>query len=286
MKALLQRFLSLIIVMALSTGCTNLFFYPERKLIDNPAAKRLSPIDIYFKTPDGMTLHGWYFQTSGKAIATVLVLHGNAENLSTHVNSVLWLVPQRYNVFIFDYRGYGRSEGAPSVAGIHLDAEAALEKLLTLPGVDQYRIVVLGQSLGGAVGVYLAANSPYKNNIKALVIDSAFASHRRIAREKMDQLWLTWPFQYPLSLLFNDDYSPVKYISRISPIPVLILHGEQDTVVSVHHANILFNAAEEPKELLLKPLTGHIQLFKNDSVRTDVLKFLERSITIQTVGEQ
>ena len=106
-------------------GCNGLFFYPQKELRSNPVAEKFAPQDVYFPTTDGLTLHGW-FLASREPQGTVVVFHGNAENLSTQVNSVLWLVKEGFNVFIIDYRGYGRSEGTPTVEGIMIDGRAAL----------------------------------------------------------------------------------------------------------------------------------------------------------------
>jgi fermentation-respiration switch protein FrsA (DUF1100 family) len=255
-------------------ACSSLFFYPDRQLYENPAAQLLSPQDVYFRTADGLTLHGWFFRTRPEAKATIFVLHGNAENISTHVNAVLWLVNEGFNVFIFDYRGYGKSEGKPTVQGIHRDAEAAFESVMTLPGSDPDRIIVVGQSLGGAVAVSLVSNSRYKQRVKALIIDSSFSSYRRIAREKMNMLWLTWPFQYPLSWFFDDSYSPVKKIADVSPVPVLILHGMCDPVVPAHHGELLFAAAREPKELWLTTPEGHTRSLFESTVRERLKAYL------------
>ena len=267
-----------LIFLLCSTGCMSLFFYPRKQLVDNPVAQLFSPRDIWFKAADGVSLHGWFFSGGPDAKGTVLVLHGNAENLSTHVNGVLWLVKEGFNLFIFDYRGYGKSTGNPSIQGVHLDAEAALKTLLSLPQVDGKRVVVLGQSLGGAIAVYTVANFPYKDRIAALVIDSAFSDYRRIAREKLAQLWITWPFQYPFSFLFNDDYSPVKWIRRVSPVPLLIIHGEKDTIVPVHHGRLLYDAALEPKEFWITEPEGHIRSLADESVRTRLALYLRERL--------
>ena len=118
----------------------SLFFYPDKKPYDNPFVRAYAPQDIYFKTTDGLTLHGWFFKAHDAAV--MLVLHGNAQNISTHVNGVLWLVQAGFNVFIIDYRGYGQSEGEPTAAGANSDAEAALETLLAMPSVQRphYRL--------------------------------------------------------------------------------------------------------------------------------------------------
>ncbi len=262
-----------IVLIVFSAGCSSLFFYPQKQLVDNPFVREFNPQDIFFKTHEGLTLHGWFFKAPAPR-GTILVLHGNAENLSTHVNGVLWLVKEGFNLFIFDYRGYGRSEGKPGIPGIHLDAEAALETALALSDDDDTGVIVLGQSLGGAVAVHTVANFSRKNRIRALVVESAFSSYRRIAREKLSGFFLTWPFQYPLSLLFRDDYSPVRWIGGVAPVPVLIIHGERDPVVPARHGRVLYDAAAEPREFWLTKTPGHIASFADEGIRKKLAVYL------------
>ncbi len=269
-------FLLIVVLLFVAPGCSSLFFYPAKQMYENPAAQAYAPQDVFFLSPDGVRLHGWFIPAKGKARGTILFLHGNAQNISTHVNGVLWLVDAGYNLFLFDYRGYGLSQGTPSIPGVHDDAEAALARTFTLPGVDPNRVVVLGQSLGGSVAVSAVALSPDKNRVKALIIDSAFSSWRKIAREKLGDFFLTWPFQYPLSYLFNDDYSPLARIKDIAPVPLLIIQGERDRVVPLHHARDLYAAAGEPKKLWLVPEAGHIQSFYVQRVRRALLHYLAR----------
>jgi len=266
--------LALISLFLFPASCSSLFFYPQKKLYDNPAVSRFSHEDVNFKTSDGLILHGWFFEAKPKALGTILVLHGNAENLSTHVNSVLWLVREGFNLFIFDYRGYGRSEGNPDIKGVHLDAEAALRTALSLPQTAGGEVIVLGQSIGGAIAVYTVATFPRKDLIAALVIDSAFASYRLIAREKLSDFFLTWPFQYPLSFLVSDSYSPIKWIKNITPVPILILHGHNDLVVPVHHARMLYEAALQPKEFWETSEPGHVRSFADEAIRKKFLSYL------------
>ena len=270
----LSRLLLLVLLIS-ATGCSSLFFYPQKAHFDNPALKSVSYEDVYFMTSDGLRLHGWYLKAKDKSRGTILQLHGNAENISSHVNSVLWLTLEGYDVFTFDYRGYGRSEGSPTQDGVHRDAQAALETVLTLPDINKERLFVLGQSLGGAIAVYAVANSEHKNRVKALILDSAFSSYRDIAREKLARFLLTWPFQYPLSLLFSDYYSPVKWIRTVHPLPVLIIQGDQDRIVPVHHASILYRTALDPKELWVVNGVGHIQAFSVKDIRNKFLEYLE-----------
>jgi len=257
----------------LLSGCSSLFFYPQKPLYENPVARRFSPEDIWFKTDGNLTLHGWFFKAA-EAKSSILVLHGNAQNLGTHINSMLWLVPAGFNVFIFDYRGYGNSEGNASLDGVHKDAEAALETLLSLPGVDQNRIFVLGQSIGGSIAVYLAATTTHRKNIQALIVESAFASYRQITKEKMDSFWLTWPFQYPFSYQFPDKYSAIRWIKKILPMPILILHGKQDPVMSIHHGQMLYEEALQPKDFWETTMLGYVSSFVDERVREEPGRYL------------
>ncbi len=277
------RFILFLLLLTI-TGCSGLFFYPSRDMQESPAVKLFSHRDVVFQASDGMVLHGWYFPAENAA-GSILVLHGNAQNLSTHVNSVLWLVKEGYNLFIIDYRGYGWSGGEPTLKGVHRDADAALEKLFSMPETDPDRIVVLGQSLGGSIAIYTVTHSPHKDRIRALVIDSVFSGYRCIAREKLSSFWLTWPFQYPLSWTVNDSYSAEKWIGQVTPMPVLILHGLDDPIVPVHHGRMLNEIAVQPKELWLTARPGHVQSFGDEALRKNFVDYLSSVLRSKpTVG--
>jgi hypothetical protein len=272
-SAFTRSFLILLLALAL-TSCSGLFFYPSRDVQETPVVKTFRHYDVVLPSSDGVPIHGWYFPATNPR-GSILELHGNAQNLSSHVHSVLWLVKEGFNLFIIDYRGYGWSGGETSLAGVHRDAAAALDKLFDMPETDPDRVAVLGQSIGGSIAVYTVAHSPHKDRIRTLIIDSAFSSYRRIAREKMNDIWLTWPFQYPFSYFFNDEYSAEKCIGDVSPVPVLILHGLDDPVVPAHHGRMLFETARQPKELWLTTTQGHIQSFADDKVCQAVLQYLD-----------
>ena len=146
--------------------------------------------------------------------------------------------------------------------------------LISRPGVDASRIVVFGQSLGGAIAVYRVAHTSYRENIRALVVESAFSGYRQIAREKLADFWLTWPLQWPLSWTISDKYSPSRAVADISPIPILIIHGNQDPIVPVHHGQRLFELAHEPKQLWIVQGGNHIQAFQSQSYRDRFVAYL------------
>lgn len=261
-----------------TSGCSSLFFHPEKQPIPNPVAERFNPRDVFFPSGDGETLHGWFFKAK-QPKGTVLAFHGNAENIGSHVNGVLWLVPAGFNLFIFDYRGYGRSTGSASLDGVNRDGLSALEKIISISEVEPGKVILLGQSLGGSIATYVAAASPYRNNVKAVVLDSSFAGYRQIAREKIGGFFLTWPLQYPLSLLFNDDYSADRWIGRLN-VPVIIVHDRDDSIVPFRHAEQLRGAVLGRCEFVETSGNGHIGSFADASVRNRVAEILGAAVDV------
>lgn len=267
--------LLLLLMAPLATGCTQFFFQPLAPHVRTPADIDLAYEDVHFATSDGVQLHGWFLPAHGPAKATILFLHGNAENISTHIGSVYWLPKKGFNVFLPDYRGYGRSEGRASLPGLQEDVESSVRYLMTRPDLDPERLIVFGQSLGGAVAAHYVADSPHRRHIRGLVVDSAFASYRDIAREKLASFWPTWPLAWPLSRTVEDTYSPIRSIARVSPIPLLIIHGEQDPIIPAEHARRLYQAARSPKALWIVPGAGHIQTFRSREQRERFVAFLQ-----------
>ena len=274
------RNLRLVLLLALLAaglaGCTHVFFQPHKALMDTPGRFGLDyqPIDI--RAEDGTTLFAWFFPARGTPQATVLYLHGNAENISTQFANVAWLPANGFNVLALDYRGYGASEGSPSIEGVLMDIDAAMTTLLARPDVDPQRIVIFGQSLGGALAIHYAANSRHRENVRAVVADSPFSDYQLIAREKLASFFLTWPFQWLASTSINNDYSPQASVRKLSPIPLLLIHGDRDSIVPPHHSQRLYERAAEPKNIWLVPDTGHIQALKERSIRQRLAAFLEK----------
>lgn len=276
-----MRHLLLLSTLALALiGCESLFFYPQRTLRPNPHLSRITHEEIELTTPDGLRLHGWRLSPpTAPPQATILFFHGNAENISTHVNSVLWLALAGYQVVLFDYRGYGRSEGKPTLAGVNQDGTAALAWVRTLDGVDPARLVVYGQSIGGAVATYAVARAPGVPRVRALVVESCFASYRDIFRQKLAHFFLTWPLQFPLSWSIRDDLSPERWIDRISPTPLLLVHGDHDRIVPVAESRRLYARARQPKALWVAPGAGHIGAFADAALRQRLLAYLAAATT-------
>jgi len=270
--------LAVILPAALLAGCTSLFFQPHRIQVHTPDQLGLTYQGVRFSAEDGVELYGWFLPAKNRAVGTILHLHGNAENISTHFASVAWMPARGFNVFVFDYRGYGASEGDPSLEGAQRDIDAAMKTLLARDDIDRNRIVIYGQSLGGALAVYNVAHSPFRDRIRALVIESAFSGYVEITREKFADHWFTWPFQWIPSLTVDDRFSPLPVIGKISPIPLLILHGDRDPVVPVHHGPRLYEAAREPKQLWIIPGAVHIQAMREPAQRDRLVTYLREAL--------
>lgn len=269
-----MRFLILLAFPVLA-GCTQLFLQPDREQVLHPEELGLAYEDVFLPDENGDRIHGWYLPAHGQARGTILHLHGNAENISTFISQVWWLPPHGFNVFMLDYGGYGRSEGVATVRNVHEDARLALDWLLARPGADSGRLAVYGQSLGGSVALFTVAHHPQRSRVRAVIAEGAFSGYSRIAREKMNRLWLTWAFQWPLSFLFSDEFSAEDAIGRLEGVPVLLIHGGADEVVEPRHARILFDAAGEPRELWTIEDGGHIDAMASSGFRDRLLKYLE-----------
>ncbi|HET7668830.1 MAG TPA: alpha/beta fold hydrolase [Burkholderiales bacterium] len=258
----------------LVSGCTSHFFYPDRVFVQGPERFGLEYREMQFAAADGTGLYSWFLPARGEARGTILFLHGNAQNISAHLPSVAWLPAQGFNVLALDYRGYGRSGGSADLPGIMLDIDAAMRVLLERPEVRRDGLIVFGQSLGAALAIHSVANSSHRQHVRAVVADSPFADYRQVVREKMAGFWLAWPFQWLPALTVNNDYSPRKSVAALSPIPLLLLRGERDGVVPPHHAQLLYDAAREPKELWSVPEAGHIGALGSAALRRRLVEFL------------
>jgi fermentation-respiration switch protein FrsA (DUF1100 family) len=132
---------------------------------------------------------------------------------------------------------------------------------------------VLGQSIGASVATYVAATAPERQRVDLLVLDSGFFSYQQIAREKLAEIFITWPLQYPLSWLFNDDYSPARWIGQVTA-PVVIIHDRSDKVVPFHHSQQLDSACREPNQQLITDGFGHIGSFTDADIRAKVAELI------------
>jgi uncharacterized protein len=202
---------------------------PGRTLVATPAQIGLAYEDVSFNTEDGVTLHGW-FVPAEDARATLLFFHGNAGNISHRLDSLRIFHELGLATFIFDYRGYGRSEGRPSERGLRADARAAWAHLSEDRRIEPARIIAFGRSLGGAVAACLAAERP----LGAVILESSFTSVPDLGAELYPWLPVRW-----LARLQYDTRACVAQVD----VPVLIVHSPHDDIIPFRHGEALAAAA-------------------------------------------
>jgi fermentation-respiration switch protein FrsA (DUF1100 family) len=260
-------------------GCNmieGMFFYPDRVQYTRPADYGLAHEDVALTAADGVKLHAWWLPAQGAAAGTVLHLHGNAANVSNHLPLVAWLPRAGFSVLMLDYRGFGRSEGRPTLDGVLADARAALAHLRSRRDVDATRLIVFGQSLGGATALRLLAEDAA--GVRLAVIDSAFASYRGIARDAALQSIVLAPFlPLALPLLPGADKDPVTALARID-VPLLFVHGRADQVIPFKHSEQLYAAAKEPKHLIAVDRAQHMEAVMRPEVRLQILAALRDAV--------
>ena len=277
-----MRSLVLGLLAVLLAGCDTWLFYPERELQLTPQIARLEFTDVFITAADGTRLHAWWLPAKAgvKVQGTVLHLHGNGGNVSSHLGGSWWLPAQGYQVLLLDYRGYGRSQGEASLAGVYQDIDASFAWLAQAPQVQGKPLIVLGQSLGGAMGVhYLAEHPVQRARVKALVLDGVPASYADMAQYTLAGFWLTWPLQVPLSWLMPETDSAIYAMPQLADLPTLLYQSIDDQVVPLSNGVRLYQAARPPRVLQLTR-GGHVQTFAEPFWRELMLRYLTDPQTI------
>lgn len=229
-------FIYLVAMLWLYLGQRGRVYRPERDIITTPDTAGYEYEDVTLVTGDGVHLNAWFVPSSDER-AVLLFFHGNNRNISHCMDSIEIFNRLGCSVFLFDYRGYGQSEGRPGEAGTYRDAEAAWRYLVERRGVSSGNIVMLGRSLGAAVASWLAV----RHTPRALVIESTFTSLPDIGAELHP--WL------PARLLARYEY-PVKRNLRSVHCPVLVVHSRDDELIPLSHGRALYEGANHPKSFL------------------------------------
>ena len=273
----------IIAVVLLLTSCSNFLFIPRKTMPVTPDAAEILYEDIYLETADAVKLHGWKMHAeidmfagsrAGHSTAgSILFFHGNGDNVSTQLPNTFWLTKAGYDLYVFDYREYGQSEGKAELDAIINDMELMIAYVVNqLP--ESEKLVVMGHSLGGAMAIYSVAHSEHRGKIKALITIEAFSDYHDVTQDVLSNSWLFWLLQWPLSFTVDNSYRPLDSIGLVSPIPLLIMHGKSDEMVDIYHAERLFEAANEPKLFQLID-SNHNNIFLKTENRQLLLDYLK-----------
>ncbi len=203
---------------------------------DRPDAKAANMEEIHVTTSDGLDLYGWYRLPQAPQTATIVYFHGNASNVKVTTARAQPYIAQGYGLFAVEYRGYGGNPGAPTENGLYEDARAVME-WLKLVGTDPGTIILYGESIGSGPAVQMAIE--YK--VKALVLDSAFTS-------AVDAASFHYPY-FPVKWLLKDRYENIKKIEKIRT-PLILVHGDADSIIPYKLGEGLFEQALPPKTLI------------------------------------
>lgn len=214
-----------------------------------PSIENAEVDEVYVHLKSGRKLHCWYFRVAN-ATKTIMFSHGNAGNLSSR-NSILNLLARTgASVFIYDYEGFGKSEGKPTIDGICENGLAVYDFLVNIEGIAPENLIVYGESLGTGVAMFLADVKP----VAGVILQSGFSSLKTIAQEAYPGLRAFPSFLFPSQQLDTLSLAKKKHP------PLLIVHGMKDRVVPYSHAERLYKEASEPKQLLTLPESGHTDI--------------------------
>lgn len=228
---------------ALNSFIESQIFFPDTVLEYTPEHVGLEFENLWLTTSDGVRIHGWLIPARSSQ-AVFLFCHGNAGNISHRLDNLVRLHALGITVLIFDYRGYGNSEGRITEKGFYLDAEAAVDKAGDLARKMGCKLVVFGRSLGGIAAVHIAAN----RSCSGLILESTFPNLAFMAR-------VHFPLPF-IHLGLKDKFNAIGEIGKVK-CPKLFFHGDRDAIVPIECGEALFEAATEPKEFVRLSGSGH-----------------------------
>jgi hypothetical protein len=230
-------------------SCTSLIYHPDRYLYADPNAQGIKFKEYFIRSYDGTRLLAWDLKSkTADPENLILMFHGNAENLSSHVFNLTWMLDHKSDILIFDYRGYGLSEGSPYPKGLAEDGLKLLEIAHDKFKSGHYkRFIVYAQSLGGSVALRSLEEVPWRNDISLLVLDSTYRSPSDVAAEKTNGL-LWW--------LISSEYTAEKHLTHLT-MPLLVIHAPKDPVVNYKFGEEIFALAPTPKKTFWRVEAGY-----------------------------
>ena len=258
------------------SACTNMFFYPIKEHLATPEQYGIEYENVVLNSTANISIHGWWFPAKldkdQLVKANIIFLHGNAENISTHSGLVYWLTQYQYNVFIFDYRGYGKSTGEIELQGMIKDINSARD-YVSSRNHQNHKTFLMGHSLGASLAIVNVAQQA--DGVDGIIMVSPFSDYQQIAQQAMSKSWLTWLFQWLPYFTVNADYNPIDYVSDLPEIPKLFMYSENDEIISPAHIQALYGKSS--KEKYLEVLTGqHNNVFAYPENQRILLEHLDK----------
>ncbi|MFC1555809.1 alpha/beta hydrolase [candidate division KSB1 bacterium] len=256
-------FIYLFLVILLYFFNARLIFFPDKNLYTTPADSGMQYEDAEIITKDGVRLHGWYV-TNDSTDATIIYCHGNAGNISGRVDILKILHDLKINVLMFDYRGYGRSEGSPSEDGTYRDVEAAWRYITAEKGIPREKVILYGRSLGGPIAAFCAS----RFNPGGLILHGTFTSVPDVAET-------IYPKFLVKILPAFIKYPTGRYLNE-TVCPVLVIHSSEDTLIPFKFGTELYELAPNEKSFLETHGTHNDDIFMSEKIyKEGVKKFID-----------
>lgn len=250
-------------------SCSHVFYQPDSFIYSNPSQFGLTATNHFVEVDKETKIHIREFdavaRAPGKEEGIVVFLHGNAQNITSHIVQVQWLPKAGYRLFMPDYRGFGLSSGKSDQQGVLEDAKLALRFALQYKEKHPHlKLIVWGQSLGGAIALPLAATSPEKS-IDLLILDSTFDDYRFIAFDRLSSN----PFTFILSplayLTISNKFAPKHYYHQLTGLPLWVIHSKGDQVIPYSFGETIFERYIGPKEFISFDSYPHINILLDES---------------------
>lgn len=259
----------ILLLSTLLSSCTSLIYQPDRYLWGDPRSNGINFHEYVVRSFDGTRLLFWDILSSDKEPENlVLMFHGNAQNMSAHMFNLLWMTKYKTDVIVFDYRGYGLSEGTPYPRGVVEDGLKAIQVAYDKFKAKKYkRFIIYTQSLGGAIALRSLEEFKFNQEVNLLVLDSTFLNPQDVARNKVGFL----------GYLVSSEYTANKNLAHIA-MPTLVIHAKDDPVINVKFGEELYNqipAKEKKFWLIDHGFHGDIFFVENGKYRQDFLNLLK-----------
>ncbi len=257
------------------SGCSkNAIFPTDTKVYDSPVNYDYSYEEFYFESSQEAMLRGWLFRAKGPSQGMIVVANGMAFNMSSRFTEWTWILEKGYDLFIFDYRGYGESMGEVDMFGFVDDVTSAIEYAHTLN--EDLPMVVVGQSMGGSFVIDAVAKKSYPY-VKLLVIDSTMTGFAAVGEELAKQYVLLWPLIWVPEVITPEGVDSIDFVDK-TETSTLFMVGLNDTIIPPEHSADLFVKAKEPKALWVVEKADHVECIHNEQVKEDLFITIDNAM--------